>query len=91
VDSQLPPVKNAYPSVACHERELEVALRQITRELIVQKDLVFSMSCNGMRNDMSWNRLQSLIRLGFTSFSKLVNSVLSDLGAMSVKVTFSFV
>ncbi|MBP2660120.1 MAG: hypothetical protein H6Q69_3152 [Firmicutes bacterium] len=26
--------------------------------------------------------------VGFTGFSKLVNSVLSDLGAMSIKVTF---
>jgi hypothetical protein len=76
--------------VACYRRELEVALRQITRELIVQKDLVFSMACNGMRNDMSWNRLQSLIRLGFTSFSKLVNNVLIDFGGMSIKVTLLF-
>jgi hypothetical protein len=46
------------------------------------------MACNGIRNDMSWNRLQSHAGLGFTGFSKLVNSVLSDLGAMSMKVTF---
>jgi hypothetical protein len=52
--------------------------------------LVFSMACNGMRNDMSWNRLQSHAELGFTGFSEFVNSVLSDLGAMSIKVTFLF-
>jgi hypothetical protein len=44
-----------------------------------------------MLNDMSWNRVQSLIRLGFTGFSELVNSVLSDLGAMSVKVINLFI
>jgi hypothetical protein len=46
------------------------------------------MACNGRLNDMSWNRLQSLIGLGFAGFSKLVNSILSDSGAMSIKVTF---
>jgi hypothetical protein len=46
------------------------------------------MACNGMLNDMSWNRLQNHAGLGFTGFLKLVNSVLSDLGAMSIKVTF---
>ncbi len=49
-------IREVCPSVACYRRELEVALRQIIRELIVQKDFVFSMACNGIRNDMSWNR-----------------------------------
>jgi hypothetical protein len=38
------------------------------------------MTCNGIA-------LQGLVLL---AFSKLVNSVLSDLGAMSIKVTFLF-
>jgi hypothetical protein len=32
----------------------------------------------------------SLEIVGFAGFSKIVNSILSDSGAMSIKVTFSF-
>jgi hypothetical protein len=46
------------------------------------------MACNGIRNDMSWNRQWSLTGLGFAGFLKNTHSDLDDNGAMVIKTTF---
>jgi len=44
------------------------------------------MACNGIKNDMSWNRQWSLTGLGVAGFLKNTHSDLDDNGVTSIKV-----